>query len=183
MAATPDPTGTVEKMCVDNETLSDWTIVSEEGQRFPCHRVILAAKSPALMAMMTTEMKEKEAKETKVHYNNQVVEAFVDYFYKGEVPTGILKANIASFMDLAELYNLGPMKAQVEDVAIKSLSEDQDIANVVEMFSLANQYNAETLLEATKVVIVENKKILGQQDLSQIPQSIMAELFKIVSQV
>ena len=179
MAATPDPTGTVEKMCVDNETLSDWTIVSEEGQRFPCHRLILAARSPAMMAMMTTDMKEKEVRETKVHYNNQVVGAFLDYFYKGEVPTGVLEANISSFLDLAELYSLERMKAQVEDVAIKTLN----IENVIEMFSLADQFNAGTLKEATKIFILENKKMIGQQDLSQVPQDVMTELFKLVTQV
>ena len=137
MAATPDPTGTVEKMCVDNETLSDWTIVSEEGQRLPCHRVILAAKSSTMKAMMTIETRGKEAKETKIHHNNQV-----------------------------------------EDAAIKTLN----IENVIEMFSLASVCHAGTLEEATEIFIVENKKILGQQDLSQIPPSVMTEVFKIVTQ-
>ena len=166
-------------MCSEEGIFSDWTIVSEEGQRFPCHRNILAAKSPTMMAIMTSEMKEREEKETKVHYNNQVVGAFLDYFYKGEVPTGVLEANISSFLDLAELYSLERMKAQVEDVAIKSLN----IENVIEMFSLADQFNAGALKEATKIFILENKKMIGQQDLSQVPQDVMTELFKLVTQV
>ena len=86
LVATPDPTGVIEKMCVeDSKVFSDWTIVSEEGQRFPCHRVILAAKSSTMKAMMTTEMKEEEESQSKVHYNIHVVGGFVDYFYKGEV--------------------------------------------------------------------------------------------------
>ena len=159
---------------------SDWTIVSEEGQRFPCHRNILAAKSSTMKAMMTIKMKEKEEKEkeTKLIYNKEVVGAFVDYFYKGEIPTVVLEANISSFMELADLYNLDPLKAQVEDMAIKNLT----LENVVEMFSVANLYNAEILKEASKFFIVENKKILGQQDFSQVPPSVMTELFKLVTQ-
>ena len=158
MVATPDPTGAVEKMCVEDGIFSDWTIISEEGQRFPCHRVILAAKSSTMKAMMMTEMKEKEEKENKVNYNTQVVGAFVDYFYKGQVPPEILESNISSFLALSDYYQLQSLKAQVEDTAIKCLTME----NVVEIFSLANLYNAEILKEATMLFIVENKKIIGK---------------------
>ena len=110
--------------------------------------------------------------------NNQVVEAFVNYFYEGAVPQMVLGANLSSFLALSELYNLLPLKSQAEDLAIKNLN----IENVVEIFSLAKIYNAEILLEATKVFILENKKILGQQDLSQIPKGVMEELFILLSQ-
>ena len=58
-------------MCIEDGIFSDWTIISEEGQRFQCHRNILAAKSSTMKAMMTTEMKEKEEKETKLNYSGQ----------------------------------------------------------------------------------------------------------------
>ena len=165
-------------MCIEDGIFSDWTIVSEEGQRFPCHRNILAAKSSTMKAMMTTEMKEKEEKVTKVNFSNKLVEAFLDYFYKGEVPRVVLETNLSSFMKLSDYYHLEPLKAQVEDAAIKSLS----IENVVEMFSLANLHNAQILKKASRYFILENKKILGQQDLSQVPPSVMTELFKLLSQ-
>ena len=83
---------------------------------------------------MTIEMKEKEEKETRLNYKKEVVGAFVDYFYKGKIPTVVLEANISSFMELGDLYNLDPLKAQVEDMAIKNLT----LENVVEMFIVAN---------------------------------------------
>ena len=107
-----------------------------------------------MMAMMTTEMQEKEGKETKVHFNNKVVGAFVDYFYKGEVPPEVLGSNLSSFLELSVLYDLEPLKAQVEDSAIQNLTME----NVVEMFSLAKIYNAGTLLAATKIFILEKVK-------------------------
>ena len=127
---------------------------------------------------MTIEMEEEEEKETRLNYKKEVVGAFVDYFYKGEIPTVVLEANISSFMELGDLYNLDPLKAQVEDMAIKNLT----LENVVEMFSVANLYNAEALKEVSRFFIVENKKILGQQDLSQVPLSVMTELFKLLAQ-
>ena len=73
---------------------------------------------------------------------------------------------------------MDPLKAQVEDMAIKNLT----LENVVEMYSVANLYSAEILKVASKFFIVENKKILGQQDFSQVPPSVMTELFKLVTQ-
>ena len=176
--ATADLIGPIEKLCLEDGTFSDWAIISEEGQRFPCHRVILAAKSSTMRAMMTIDMKEKEERETKLNYSNKVVGAFVDFFYKGEVSPEVLESNLCSFLKLSDYYHLESLKAQVEDTAIKSLT----VENVVEMFSLANLYNAEILKKASRYYIVENKKILGQQDFSQVPQSVMAELFKLVTQ-
>ena len=89
-----------------------------------------------------------------------------------------MAGNLSSFLELSVLYNLEPLKAQAEDVAIQNLTME----NVVEMFSLAQLYDAGTLLEATNFFIVENKKILGQQDLTQIPPSVLTELFKLLSQ-
>ena len=104
--------------------------------------------------------------------------SFVDYFYKGEVPPEILGSNLSSFLKLADLYDLKPLKAQTENTAIKSLT----LENVVEMFSLANIHNAKKLKRASKFFIVENKKILGEQDFSEVPQSVMTELFKLLTQ-
>ena len=70
----------MEKMCIEDGIFSDWTIVSEEGQRLPCHRVISVARSSTMEAVMTSSMKEKEVKETKIR-DNRVVGAFLDYFY------------------------------------------------------------------------------------------------------
>lgn len=176
--AAPDPLGAVEKMGLEEGVFSDFTILSEEDRKFPCHRIILAAKSSTLKAMLTIEMKEKDEKEFKLHHSNQVVEAFVSYFYKGEVPLEVLEANLPSFLELSDFYDLEPMKAQVEKAAIDGLTME----NVVEMFSLANLHNARALKDATSFFILENKKKLGQQDLRQVPPSVMTELFKLLSQ-
>ena len=170
--AAPDPPGAVEKMCLEEGVFSDFTITSEEDGRFPCHRNILAAKSSTLKAMLTIEMKEKDEKEFKLHHSNQVVEAFVSYFYKGEVTSEVLEGNLPSFLELSHFYDLEAMKAQVERTAINGLTME----NVVEMFSLANLHNARALKEATSFFILENKKKLGQQNLSKVPAIVMTEL-------
>ena len=111
-------------------------------------------------------MKEKKENEHKLEERNQVVQAFVSWFYIGEVPSEVMDANLSSFLRLADYYDLAAMKAQAEHSAITSLT----VENVLEMFSLADLYNAKVLKEATSLFIKEKKEDVGQQDLSQVPE-------------
>ena len=110
LVATPDPTGVVEEMSLDG-IFADWTIISKEGKKSPCHRIILATKSSVMKAMSSMDMRDKEEKETKVHYNNQMVKAFVKFFYKCAVPHMVLVVNLFSFLALSDLYDLLPLKS------------------------------------------------------------------------
>ena len=97
-------------MCLDG-ICNDWTIISKEGKKFSWHRIILATKSSVIKAMFSMNMRDKEEKETKVHFNNQVLEAFVKLFYKGAVPHMVLRANLSSFLALSDLYDLFLLKS------------------------------------------------------------------------
>ena len=162
-------------MCLEEGVFSDFTILSEEDRRFPCHRNILAAKSTVFKAMMTSEMKKEN--EHKLQESTQVVEAFVRWFYKGEVSSEVMEANLSTYVRLADYYDLDAMKAQAEDAAIACLT----LENVVEMFSLANLYNAGVLKEATEIFIEEKKEDIGKQDLSHVPTNIRTELSKLLN--
>ena len=148
------PDGAVEKMCLEEGLFSDFTILSQKDKKFPCHCIILAAKSSYFKSLLTTQMREELKKEHKLNHSNQVVKAFVQYFYTGEVPLAVLEANLPIFLELSDYYDLQPMRAQVENLAIKGITME----NVVEMFHLADLYNAPTLKEATRFFNLVNKK-------------------------
>ena len=158
------------EMCFKDGLFSDWTIISEDGKKFPCHRIILAAKSSYFKTMLTTQMKVES--ETKVQYRNEVVGAFVCYFYKGEVPSEVLEDNLSIFFELSEFYDLQPMKAQVENSAINCLNTE----NAVEMFSMANFYNSQTLKDASNLFIIEKIQDLAEQ---QITYRILEEIYTL----
>merc|ERR1719219_1318735 len=101
---------------------SDFTILSEEGKEFPCHRYILSSQSPVMLAMLTTNMREKKEKEMQLKYSEEVLAHFVEYFYSGEVPSKILKTNLSSFLELAGQYDLPPLKFLTELAASGMLS-------------------------------------------------------------
>ena len=118
-----DPIVEASSYIKNNEKMfTDFAILSKEGKEFPCHRFILSSQSEAMMAMFNTNMKEKKEGQVKLEYSDEVVEKFVDYFYTRTVPKEVLKQNLDSFMTLSELYDLGPLKHQTEEVAVEEMT-------------------------------------------------------------
>ena len=69
----------------EEEDFSDFTILSKEGTRFPCHRLILASQSPPMKAMMTRDTKEKKEGQVQLQFKEEVVKDFVGYFYSRKI--------------------------------------------------------------------------------------------------
>ena len=158
------------------EHFSDFTIISEEGTRFPCHRVFLATKSPVMMAMLSHNMKEKEESEMKLEQKEEVVEHLVDYFYRGRISPDILKEHIDKYLELADLYQLQPLMRQTEKIAIK----ETNCQNMVDMLVLADLYKAEKLRKHAEGMISRNKKLLKELDLSGAPAGVCAAIIKLI---
>ena len=161
----------------NNEKLfTDFAILSKEGKRFPCHRLILSSQSHVMLVMMTTDMKEKKEGEVKLEYSDEVVEKFVDYFYTRTVPRKVLKDNLDSFLTLSELYDLAPLKYQTEVVAI----EEMTTVNMVDMLLLSDLQNAEILKEASKWFIKQNRDKLPDLGLGDYPANIISEVLRLL---
>ena len=156
----------------EEELLKDFAILSKDGKRFPCHRLILSSQSKAMMAMMTTDMKEKEERQVKLEYSEEVVKNFVDYFYTRTVPREVLKENLNSFFTLSELYDLAPLKLQTEEAAAEAMTTD----NMVDMFVLSDLHNADNLKEASEMFLKENRDKLRELDLSGYPANIVSDI-------
>ena len=158
----------------NNERLfSDFTIVSQDGKKFPCHRVILASQSPVMLAMMSTDMREKQENQATVQHSGQVVSHFVEYFYSRKVPQEALQANLASFFDLAGFYDLAPLKLLTEKAAIKMMA----VENMMELYVLADLHAAADLKTEAEDFIQRNKKKLKRMDLSAYPRKVVTDLF------
>ena len=162
----------------NNERLfTDFAILSKEGKEFPCHRFILSYQSPAIMAMMTTDMKEKNEGQMKLEYSDEVVENFVDYFYTRNVSREVLKDNMDIFMTLSELYDLAPLKHQTEEVAVEEMTTD----NMVDMFVLSDLHNAANLKEASELFIRKNKDKLKDLIGCGYPAKVISDIFNLIN--
>merc|ERR1711990_919265 len=136
-------------------------ILSQEGKEFPCHRVILASQSATMLAMMTSEMKEKEENQVRLEYTEEVVGHFVEYFYTRKVPQEALQTNLASFFELAGQYNLAPLKTLTEKAAMELLSVD----NMIKLYVLGDLHGAASLKKEAEAFIRRKKKKLREMDL------------------
>ena len=155
---------------------TDFTILSQEGKEFPCHRVILASQSPTMLAMMTSEMKEKEENQVRLEYNEEVVGHFVEYFYTRKVPQEALQTNLASFFELAGQYNLAPLKTLTEEAAMELLS----VENMIKLYVLGDLHSAASLKSETKAFIRRNKKELKEMDLTGFPPKVISEVVRLL---
>ena len=158
------------------DDLTDFSILSQEGTRYPCHRVFLASQSAPLKAMMIHDTKEREEGQVTLPFKEEVIKHLVQYFYTRMVPQEVLGGNLESFLSLAEEYDLQPLKLLTEKVAISEMST----MNMVDMFYLGDLYRAHRLKEASEFLIFRNREILKSQDLSKFPANIIAEVLKLL---
>ena len=158
------------------EDFTDFTILSEEGTRFPCHRLILASQSPPLKAMMIRDTKEKQEGQVQLPFKEEVVGGFVGSFYCKNIPHEIIEANLEGLISLAESYDVAPLKLQVEEAAVQLLST----YNMVDMYYLGDLYNANQLKEASKFLISRNKEVLKDLDLSKYPANFITDILRLL---
>lgn len=168
----------VSSLAINNNDrlFTDFTILSQAGKKFPCHRVILASQSPVMLAMMSNDMKEKEESEVTVKKSDEVVAHFVEYFYSRKVPRKALEANLASFFDLAGMYDLAPLKLLTEQAAIGMLSGD----TMVDLFVLGDLHSAASLKTEAEAFIKRNRKELKEIDLSSYPHTVVTDLVRLL---
>ena len=160
----------------EEEVFSDFTILSEEGTRFPCHRLVLGSQSPPLKAMMIRDTKEKQEGKVQLQYKEDVVKAFVGFFYSRKVPQQIMEENLESFLTLADFYDVASLKLQVEEAAVQLLSTE----NMLDMFYMGDLYRATQLKEASKFLISRNRDILKGLDLSRFPAAFIDDVLRIL---
>ena len=83
---------------------------------------------------------------------------------------------LESFLVLAEFYDVKPLKLQTEEAATEKLT----VGNMIDMFALADRYNAENLKEVSECLIKTNRNVLKDQDLSGVPANVFTEVFRLL---
>ena len=172
-----DPLAEVASLFNNNDRqLTDFTITSQEGTKFPCHRMILASQSPVMLAMMSNDWKEKEESELTVKHSDEVVGKFVEYFYSRKVPREALEGNLASFFELAGFYELAPLKLLTEEAAIGMFS----VENMLDLYVLGYLHSSADLKTEAEAFIRENREELKDMDLSGYPRTVVTDLLRLL---
>lgn len=131
----------LERLC-ENPKYSDFTIISCEGNQFPTHRSILAARSTVFETMFSCEMQEAVSGSVKIDdIEESALREFIRFLYCGEV-NGIENL-VFDLLHAANKYDIPSLKYK----CFKTLSMSMDGQNVLDILLIADLYNETDLME------------------------------------
>lgn len=150
-----------------------------DGNVFPCHKSILAARSAVFEAMFQHEMTEQRLSEVIISdMSPDTVQEMLEYIYCGKF---LENSNTASLLAAADKYDLQELKSACEAL----LGQSTNLDNCVDHIVLADTHSAVDLKRSSLTYIVSNlNKIVKmpnwQTQLSDHPQ-IMAQIIQSVA--
>ena len=130
-----------------------------DGEEVPCHKIVLAAASPVLEAMVKNKFREAIEGKANMKLSAEIGRAFTRYIYTSQMQEDVLKDHAQAFLSLGEMYNLEEMK----DMAEKELLSQLEKENMVEMLSIGETYRAEDIFEAALKMTKVNMTWLRNQ--------------------
>ena len=164
-----------------NPSMSDVTIVVDDGRRIPAHKVILAARSPVFAAMFEHGMRENV--ENEVHIDDidgEVIDKMLEYIYTGQL-NGVISTVVDRLLVVADKYDHRELKSLCEEKLLDNLTAD----NAWDLLVVAKMHGAEELKAAAIDVVLQKhgtkitktagwKKLLDNKDFHPIVEDIMA---------
>jgi len=145
-------------MC-DSRRFSD-CIIACGDKEFPCHKLILSARSSVFDAMFSHNMREHILNRVEIKdLDVKVVQDMLHYIYSGQVIE--LESKAADLVTAAEKYDLKELKQMCVTSLCNSIRDD----NVLDMLVLVETYN---LPELRKLVLefaaLHKKEVVKQED-------------------
>jgi len=131
---------------------ADFTIKCRD-QTYPCHKAILASRSPLLFAALMTLDRKLEG-EVVLDLSRDTMEAMLEYIYSGKV-TKDITGNI-ELIQTANLYQL----TGLVDICFQCFKDDPCVDNVVDVLFLSDRNQLENFKEIVIEKILERKEIL-----------------------
>jgi len=103
------------------------------GHEFPCHKIVLSARSDVFKAMLENEMKEAQDNVIEiVDSTPEIVTMMVEYIYTGNLPQADKQKQLApDFLHIAVKYNLGSLITVCEDVMVSELKPSNAIKTLI----------------------------------------------------
>lgn len=148
----------IESM-LDTGRFSD-CVIACGGQEFPCHKLILAARSSVFDAMFSHDMKEQIRNRVEIEdLDVNIVKDMIDYIYSGQVIE--LESKASGLITAAEKYDLQELKR----MCVTSLCNGIRYDNVLDMLVLVETYDLPELRKSALEFTALNKKdVINQED-------------------
>ena len=130
-----------------------------DGVEVPCHKIVLAAASPVLEAMVENKMREAIESKADIKLTEMVGKGFLQYLYTSNLQEDLLKEHAPAFLSLGEMYDLPELKDMAETELLLQLNKE----NMVAMISIGETFRADRLLEAALKMTKANLSWLRSQ--------------------
>jgi len=166
----------IEKLLDNANESSDFTIFCG-GKNFPCHEVILAARSPVFKSMFQLNMQEKTTRKLRVEdVGISSITALLQFLYTGEITQTDL--NESEIIYLGDKYDI---KGLLE-LTLRKLPQLPD-SKIKDILFVANRHNLEDFKKVAMQRVLSNKTkfIRDEEFLSKLKQTpdLLMELFKL----
>ena len=141
------------------ENFTDVQVICK-GKVFPCHKVVLSAKSPVLKTFLTGDSKENHENKIDIKASSpNAVELMLDYLYSGDFPT-IPQEKVRDLLQLCDMYELLELKeACGESIMVNMTAENFFVA-----FTEIDRYFEETskFMEDAKKFLKSNSRKIAR---------------------
>ncbi|XP_065205303.1 speckle-type POZ protein-like isoform X14 [Planococcus citri] len=157
----------------ENQEFTD-VVLSVNGNDFPTHKLVLAARSPVFHAMFKHNTIENELNRVNIEDSNeQVVGEMLKYIYTGECPN--LKKFARGLLAAADKYDL----YQLKTMCAKTLFEELSVENAASFLALADMHGVKELKNKVIKFIVSNPiEVMGTEGWKNIRSS-----FELIDEV
>jgi speckle-type POZ protein len=128
---------------LDDEILADFSLESSDGEVLKAHKFILAARSPVLFAMVTSDMKEAQERIAMIlDFNAKVLKELLRFIYSGVVENLdeiarklIYAAEKYQFEDLKQMCIASIVSSMTKESVAESLLISEQIPDTDKVFN------------------------------------------------
>ncbi|CAL8108334.1 unnamed protein product [Orchesella dallaii] len=149
----------IEKVILEEEMHTDFSLVAANGDKIPCNKVYLASRSPVFRQMLKSGMKESTANECKLeNMSKEGVKALLKYIYYFSVEDALQAPKIAlELMEAGHMYDILNLANTMKQIFIGKPQEWFTIDTALLLFLWS--IKVDDFEDATnKAVVVINRK-------------------------
>lgn len=132
---------------------TDVTLISSSGDKIPCHKFMLAARSPVFKAMFSLKLSKENTtgRIEIVDFSTKALEAMVKYIYTEEIEEKDTSIAL-ELLALSDKYDLAKSRFMLS----KKLVELVDVENCLRYYVYGFLHNADELKRAALDVLYKN---------------------------
>ena len=141
----------------DEKALMDFKIHVKDDE-FPCAKFVMAAHSPMLRAMLSSNMAEVAKQEIRLdHIRKDIIQIILDYMYCEDV--NFHKDNLMELVAATDFLQMTELK----EMCLGEVPDILEPGNVVEWWKEARKMNYDTIKKQCEEIIAANFKQISQQ--------------------